>query len=106
MKAVREIPNLKESRDDDMRGPPGHFAYFVGNANKETCGMTIFCPGCGKMTALTFTNWSGNNPENPTPMWTWDGNEEAPTLKPSIVHAVERGGCGWHGWLTAGEFHT
>jgi len=30
--------------------------------------------------------------------WTWDGNEEQPTVTPSI-HAVGR----WHGWLRAGR---
>lgn len=31
-------------------------------------------------------------------VWTWDGNEERPTLTPSI-HAIGR----WHGYLTAGR---
>ncbi len=33
--------------------------------------------------------------------WGWDGNREAPTVTPSIN--CEKG-CGWHGWLKAGEF--
>lgn len=32
------------------------------------------------------------------PSWAWDGNEQAPTLKPS-VHYVGV----WHGWFTAGR---
>lgn len=32
------------------------------------------------------------------PSWKWDGNEDKPTLKPS-VHQVG----GWHGWITAGR---
>jgi hypothetical protein len=35
--------------------------------------------------------------------WTWDGNEEAPTLSPSVDCRVEDGGCGWHGWIRAGK---
>lgn len=36
--------------------------------------------------------------EEPHPSWDWDGNEDAPTLKPS-VHYVWR----WHGWFRAGR---
>lgn len=32
--------------------------------------------------------------------WSWDGNEERPTLSPS-VNCV--GGCGWHGWVRDGH---
>lgn len=32
--------------------------------------------------------------------WRWDGNEETPTLTPSI-NCV--GGCRWHGFITAGR---
>lgn len=30
--------------------------------------------------------------------WGWDGNEEKPTLRPSILDGV----TGWHGYLVAG----
>lgn len=40
--------------------------------------------------------------------WTWDGNREAPTLTPSILHWG--GGRGqpatWHGYLRAGKLET
>ena len=31
-------------------------------------------------------------------VWEWDGNSDKPTVKPSI----NCGGCGWHGFITAG----
>jgi hypothetical protein len=31
--------------------------------------------------------------------WTWDGNEDKPTLNPSI-HCMS---CGWHGFMRNGE---
>lgn len=35
------------------------------------------------------------------PFWTWDGNEDKPTLHPSLdLPGV------WHGWLQAGEFKS
>lgn len=35
-------------------------------------------------------------------VWTWNGNKEQPTLSPSIHCTTERGGCGFHGFLSAG----
>jgi hypothetical protein len=44
------------------------------------------------------------------PTWAWDGKFDAPTLTPSIHcrDVDDQGrrcaGCGWHGWLAAGEW--
>jgi hypothetical protein len=40
-------------------------------------------------------------------IWAWDGNLERPTLTPSINCLAKKdgkptGGCGWHGFITAG----
>lgn len=37
--------------------------------------------------------------------WTWTGSPEAGdlTAQPSLHVVAEWGGCGWHGWLRAGE---
>jgi len=35
--------------------------------------------------------------------WTWDGNEDAPTLTPSIFHEPQGGLHSWHGFATAGK---
>lgn len=45
-------------------------------------------------------------PDDRRPSWAWDGNREAPTLTPSILHHWDAGpeGAGeWHGYLTAGR---
>ena len=34
-------------------------------------------------------------------VWGWDGNEDAPTLKPSILAHGQ-----WHGYLTAGKLQS
>jgi hypothetical protein len=36
-------------------------------------------------------------------VWYWDGDREAPTLMPSIYCVPEKGGCGFHGFLSAGR---
>lgn len=35
-------------------------------------------------------------------IWSWDGSTEAATLTPSIFCVHEKGGCGFHGFLTRG----
>lgn len=42
----------------------------------------------------------GEQPGGAGAVWTWDGNREAPTLTPSILHHSTPE---WHGYLTAGK---
>lgn len=72
---------------------PGDFQFYGGFQ-----GMVICCPGCGEMSALPF------RPRTEPPSWDWDGDRINPTLTPSVLHTKEKGGCGWHGWLTKGEW--
>lgn len=53
--------------------------------------LVICCPQCGQISAS-----AGNHIYN----------EETQSYTPSIVHNKELGGCGWHGWLTNGEFKS
>lgn len=65
-------------------------------------GYGFTCPGCGSQSFLAL------GAENPHPRWTVAAGDaarpEGVTLSPSILHPRERGGCGWHGYLTRGEF--
>ena len=65
-------------------------------------GYGFTCPGCGSKSFLALDG------ENPEPRWTVTAGDlqkpETVTLSPSIFHTKERGGCGWHGYLTAGVF--
>jgi len=80
----------------DYSGPPGLAAYYVGSATDDTPkGMIFCCPGDGKVSSIAFEK-SGH-------VWSWNGNREKPTCKPSIQ--CTREGCRWHGWLTDGRFH-
>lgn len=65
----------------------------------EATGQRWFwfkCPGsCGQVSAIALrpvVKASGHS-------WEFDGNEDAPTLSPSINHV----GC-WHGFLRGGVF--
>jgi len=75
---------------------PGTFA-FLDNQNGERAAIEYVCPcGCGALGALTIRKEGGDSPS-----WLWCGNEEDPTLTPSILRTA---GCKWHGYLTRGCF--
>lgn len=65
-------------------------------------GYGYACVGCGSR------SWLAIGADNPHPRWSVTAGAatkpETVTLSPSILHAAERGGCGWHGYLTAGVF--
>ena len=81
--------------DTDTTGaPPGAFEFFVDKDGK-IAGMLYLCPcGCGARGALNFR-------PHPSPSWEWDGNEQTPTLSPSVHHVGH-----WHGYLRAGVWET
>ena len=77
-------------------GEKGSYTFFQHTSdpvNGPIRGIHFCCPGCGKIVGLHF--------EAPKPgLWKWDGNRDAPTITPSIVHHD----CGWYGYLTAGKW--
>jgi hypothetical protein len=77
---------------------PGDFEFYHHGGRSpddRPDGIHFWCPcGCGEMLGAGRFNDGG---------WQWDGNREAPTLTPSILHMD---GCRWHGFLTKGEFLT
>lgn len=95
MQAVR-TPGLCDRffNDDTLGAQRGEFEIIT-----EPNGQRRFwfvCPGpCRSIAALALrpvVEGSGAS-------WAFDGNEDAPTLSPSIHHV----GC-WHGWLNCGQY--
>lgn len=83
---------------DAADAQPGDFEFYK-SGDRYPAGMTFVCPcGCGMLGALAFR-------PHPSPSWEWDGNEAAPTLKPS-VHIIPDGKTHWHGWLTGGVWRS
>jgi len=99
---------VKAVRVDDIMaalsaGRRGAFKFWVRGDNPPDHdgapdGLNFVCPGCGDLGSLAFQG----RRQGLGGGWTWDGNREAPTCTPSILH--DDGRCGWHGYLTAGEF--
>lgn len=91
----------------------GHGGEGVSNADgtpipyREKVGVSFDCPsGCGEPAFIPFENPEDGGPAVKTtpnhPAWHREGDSfETLTLRPSILR---RGGCGWHGFLTNGEF--
>lgn len=86
----RTKARLVDGYSSEMRA--GDF-YFVDQADGSVWGLNHVCPRCGHLGGMKFGDAGA---------WSWNGNREAPTCTPSILHSKET--CGWHGFLTAGEF--
>jgi hypothetical protein len=75
------------------RQKPGDF-WFVVNGQEKIVGMGFDCPcGCGERGMVLFYKLDNHD------AWKWDGNEDKPTLTPSIQRNTS---CRWHGFMTKG----
>ena len=103
------------TKRDSVRAlqPPGDFCWtrrhripdgerkgwVVSSPTQGVRCLAVVLPG---ETAVTFLPTDPNTPEwlNGGVFWNWDGNEDAPTLEPS-VDGSKHGG--WHGFIRAGQ---
>ena len=75
--------------------PAGAWDWRMADDGK-TRYLNFTCPcGCGVASMIPVTTVPGGHG------WKWDGNEEKPTLSPSIQKLTP---CRWHGYLRAGIF--
>lgn len=96
-------PGLSEVPFVDHGWAEANRAVPAGAFEVETLasGQRLFwfkCPGACKSIVPIALRPVVNGAQQ---SWEWDGNDQAPTLTPSINHV----GC-WHGWLTGGEFRS
>ena len=74
--------------------PAGSAKWAITNDSKEA-SLLFTCPcGCGKIGAIVI----GSETEHG---WKWNGDRVNPTFTPSVLQVK---GCGWHGYLTNGEW--
>ena len=100
--------------DPHFYGSGGHgITDANGNPVPERSGIGLWCDcpcgKCGVPLAVSFENPIDGGPapyrEEGRPLWRRTGDTfETLTLTPSILRRVEKGGCGWHGFLTGGVF--
>ena len=70
----------------------GEFYWDLQDGKRQLVVM-LPSPGNGLL-----CNWPVTHPNGGGHQWTWDGDEDAPTLHPSL-HAAGI----WHGWVRAGR---
>ena len=72
-----------------------------------TAHILFECPNAQRCSVLLGPTFVARPSEGALNIWAWDGNVERPTITPSINCIAEQdgkptGGCGWHGYITAG----
>ena len=92
--------NVVVVNDIDDATEPGSVEIRYQSANAQlgngVVGLAICCPGCGNKSYLPVGDNRG-----------WNlASEEPLTITPSVFHTKEKGGCGWHGFLTDGEWRS
>lgn len=74
--------------------PAGSFT-FLNDTSGQIAAIDYICPcGCGAHGCLPIKQDVTSGA-----WWRWNGDQEKPTLEPSILR---KAGCRWHGYLRAG----
>jgi len=119
MPAGDAIPMVLDDRDEwpdeDPNTPgyqvsPGKFDIVkarVAGYPGVVAHMAFICPNARHCGVLLAPQPIPRPDDKSLYVWGWDGNRERPTLTPSINCIAEKdgkptGGCGWHGFITAG----
>ena len=85
---MRRVANARA-----MEGP-GDFYWYVHPTGTRVFWVAI---PCNNAHGWLRSPWTIDHPNETGDQWTWDGNEDKPTLSPSL-HAVGF----WHGWVKHG----
>lgn len=80
---------------DAVERPGDFYLHPIEGMGGDTC-IHVMLPGS---TFIALPIQRGSAPGNR--IWGWDGNEETPTLTPSI-HTIGH----WHGFLTNGRLNS
>jgi hypothetical protein len=93
--AMRRVSGDEVPEADD---PPGVFCWRTQGPGNGTPGGRYLLYVCPRDKGFCGVPIAPNHLANGA-SWHHDGNDDAPTLTPS-VNCV--GGCGWHGWVRGG----
>ena len=100
------IDARRVSSDHDGDLSPGEFCW--GEDDDGNIQMAFMLPGDEWHFLREITCYRKGDPKPKSPAWEWDGNEDKPTLTPSISSKGAPDGKTtiWHGHLTAGRFEA
>ena len=88
---VQDINEVTKPGSVEIRHWPA-----AAQSGDGVAGLAIRCPGCGSESYLPTGDSRGWNLVSEDPL----------TITPSVFHTKEKGGCGWHGFLTDGEWRS
>jgi hypothetical protein len=91
-----------------FHGGPGVTHEGLPVPRTDGVGLMCDCPcGAEHLLYVPFANPIGPGPLTVQDGWRRTGETfETLTLSPSIHRVKERGGCGWHGFITTGEVRS
>ena len=113
----RRLPDVHGREDETglWKEPPGTWRWridgYAGKRIMEAVLPTKYPEGPGMVHPYLHCSCvvETDNPD-PRRFWEWDGNEEAPTLSPSIMVDTHWGEdwvrVFWHGYMKAGHFQA
>lgn len=94
----REHVGATKVMDEDTLFASGPGIYMFKEKQPGIKGILFNCPcSCGAVIHLPI--YFEGEPKPSRSAWIWDGNEDTPSLQPSIK---DLRGCRFHGFLTAG----
>ena len=108
MSINRESVDCRKVESSEAVKAPGDF-FFIRDAEGIIDAIDICVPGNegGSSGPLPITRGAGSDCP---PVWEWDGNEDKPSLKPSIWRNRAEPGTEsrneWHGRLKAGKLES
>lgn len=100
---MRKVENVEAIFAAVHASEPGAFCF--GDVVLEEGGpvayrvLNVALPANADGSGASYARIPVNAPESAA-SWDWDGNEDAPTLSPSIWHDKP---SGWHGFIRAGQ---
>lgn len=83
--------------------------WVLHNRNGAITGYAMTCPNEACEQGVHPWDHAYNCPvraePDAPPCWSWTGSieEDSLTATPSLHVLAERGGCGWHGFITSGQ---
>ena len=109
----RRLPDVRDREDETglWKEPPGTWRwrlYENGLRELEAVLPSRYPEGPGIVHPHQICHCQVAGPESNRPRWAWDGDEQNPTLSPSILVETHWGPdmvrVFWHGYLVSGSF--
>lgn len=94
MRRVKGWTHDGDLDDDDHIERVGDFFW----EQKDRGRVLVVAIPCSSKSGWTYSKWTIDHKNHCDAQWSWNGNEDRPTLNPSL-HAVGV----WHGWVRDGQ---